>query len=94
MATLEQCCDAMEDNPNNYDIIVTGKYGTGHAVIDCYRLFAAFEQQGKRLPNEMEHSIKKIGFGGTRGAKDSIVDYTEARNQIDMYFQRVKDENS
>ena len=94
MATLEQCCDAMEDNPNNYDIIVTGKYGTGHAVIDCYRLFAAFEQQGKRLPAELEHSIKKIAFNGTRGAKDSIKDLTEARNQIDIYLQRLKDESN
>lgn len=94
MATLEQCCDAMEDNPNNYDIIVTGKYGTGRAVIDAYRIFAALEMQDRRLPSELEHSIKKIAFNGTRGAKDSVKDLTEARNQIDIYLQRLKDESS
>lgn len=85
--SIIECQKAMSEHANNYDFVVLGKYDTGASVIDCYRLFDGLP---KRLPAELEHSVKKILFNGTRGSKDSRKDLIEARNQIDMYLDRVK----
>jgi len=87
--TLDDLYSLLDQYGNKYDLIIGGKYGSPSSIIDCYRLFEAMERAGIRAPHEIEHSIKKLIFAGSRGFKDAVKDLTEARDQIDMYLERL-----
>lgn len=57
-------------------------------TMDCYQLVRSLEAaQGEAIDPAIEHAIKKLLFGGKRGAKDKLKDWKEAKLSIELAIE-------